>query len=73
MFLVPAFYIPATLLIRPIGAQFSEVSLYFYCIFYDEYDFNLSEKKMFGISAGYSCRTNVFIEFHHLKKKEWTM
>ena len=33
---------------------------------------SICEKKKFGRSAAYSCTTNVFIEFHHFVKKEWT-
>ena len=37
--------------------------------FYDAYDINLWEKT-FGRSIAYLCRTNVFIKFHHLTKKQ---
>ena len=36
--------------------------------FWDVYDVNLLKKK-FGRSMAYSCRANVFIEFHRFKKK----
>ena len=36
--------------------------------FYDAHDGNLWEKN-FGRTTSYSCRTNVFIEFHRFMKK----
>ena len=43
----------------------------FVLYFYDAYDANLWGKK-FGRSTAYSCRTNVFIEFHFFMKKNKT-
>ena len=43
----------------------------FLLYFYDAYYVNLWEKN-FGRSTGYSCRTNVFTEFHHFMKKIYT-
>ena len=30
-----------------------------------------SASKTFGVRIAYSCKTDVFIEFHHFKKKRW--
>ena len=54
---------------KKIQKYISNRSKIFLLYFYDVSDVNLREKKL-GRSTSYSCRTNVFIEFHHLMKNE---